>query len=1614
MNFRTTGNCSFELGNEHREQQEMPLTRYQIRNEYGLADPELYKAADKDDPEALLEGVAMAGLVGVLRQLGDLAEFAAEVFHDLHEEVISTAARGHGLMIRVQQLEAEVPSIEKAFLSQTNHSSFFTSAGLDWHPNLQSEQSLVARGDLPRFVMDSYEECRGPPRLFLLDKFDVAGAGACLKRYTDPSVFKVERSNIEPQREKKIRKVKKKGPRGRNGGTPEIGPTSHTKLHQLFLEERIESCFNDPSRLVKLKKRQFNGCVDSKNGKSYMEKFLETPSPEHKMVYEASVAAPTLHSISDNTNELGLRILDITMVSPASKSPGRVSTCSSCIAQEEELKRPINGDVSGDEIFKMPESTADDEIETTSNLQMVVVENHLEYGERKTGSSIDGYRSDEVISEVDNYVDALATMESEIETDNEPRSRTVNLGKQESDANAEHLETQAQLSDSQSFVNSSGSDDGISSFKRERSSFSCSDTVSSSVDNIQYDSEETAKVLPSLPKECTVDIENMPCNPDYTSHSHESNADEHGALDDTSIHEERMSKSEVPGDSRILDSNSPRPLLDPESCSSPSLLVEPKLYKKSSTDLVSSSQTSSTETDLDCDKDVHLDVPSKAVSSANHTISSEGYHIRDREGVNVDATSENSLYLSNALGQDVEIETVEKVGDTMLPKEYQDDRTIDKQEIESSPSLLPSETSCVSTNDSLGNKYNVIALKGDDNIVAAEAKYEDLPLAVDLLQTQDLKDDNIVAEANYEDLPLAADFLQTHDLKDQVEKVADDVLLVEDGTAETDVTYSVRDANIVDMTRAGDDGKVTIFTHADDISEEQKICYPNDTVPEHLNSREFVETVIPEGVTLPSTSVLSHDEITSPGDLDHGDSMNYSNFATGKVQADKVDSLNCSDVVTEKAQADEVVNSVNCSELMTEKVRADEVVDSVTCSNIVTEKVLSEEVVDFVNCSDVVTDKVRVDEIVVQGDDVVTSTSNVAKTATIAEVIPTNLYHSSDEENVNTDKLPTGARQADGFAYDADPPTSIDANRVVTTSLDDILSTSENMKSDLLENHLGLENSYPDQNEFKDASDYSGNKVNHIEVANAPLNSKDVSISGYPGSVIDDLSFDPKSLERRNLESEPNSSHQGDLKEGIEFISPRPLFFSSAIETSSGPSPVLQAKHEERELVQADIGVSNSSLLEQQTPGQLDEEKVELAQSSDPVQQDQSSKCIASEATIQAGHSLSDLYIQHPIGELNVTGRTTDTLQPVLPSYILLPEVPQVSLNEMPPLPPLPPMQWRLGRIQQAFPAPSRSEDPLKSILPSKAEEKVICLESSNAAPFQPENPYPCYQDSKLTYISGNMVHNTMQPSPFSLQLPMISNENYEYSSATMEKQYKNPTSTLSPMPKENPEHDSLKSDGEKVQSDLELPSLAPTNGDANCKSDSESSYGQSFQPFSYSASEIVFKPDIPQHVSQDFEGGQRNFHAMMTPPLFMMNEQSRDNLPTKEEELTSSSNTALMPSTSGVGMPNGNPPTSSKLLRPRSPLIDAVAAHDKSKLRKVSDRILPEIGPKVDERDSLLAQIRTKSFSLKPAVATRPSVQGPKTNLRVAAILEKANAIRQALAGSDEDDDSDSWSDSE
>ncbi|XP_076928720.1 protein SCAR1-like [Bidens hawaiensis] len=107
----------------------MPLVRVQVRNQYALGTPDLYTDTNREDPKALLDGVAVAGLVGILRQLGDLAEFAAEVFHGLQEQVLITSSRSHKMVQRVHAVEAALPPLEKAILAQRSHLHFAYTAG---------------------------------------------------------------------------------------------------------------------------------------------------------------------------------------------------------------------------------------------------------------------------------------------------------------------------------------------------------------------------------------------------------------------------------------------------------------------------------------------------------------------------------------------------------------------------------------------------------------------------------------------------------------------------------------------------------------------------------------------------------------------------------------------------------------------------------------------------------------------------------------------------------------------------------------------------------------------------------------------------------------------------------------------------------------------------------------------------------------------------------------------------------------------------------------------------------------------------------------------------------------------------------------------------------------------------------------------------------------------------------------------------------------------------------------------------------------------------------------------------------------------------------------------
>lgn len=53
-----------------------------------------------------------------------MSRFAAEIFCSLHDELMTLGARGHALHLRIQQLEDELPGVEKALLSEPNQLRF--------------------------------------------------------------------------------------------------------------------------------------------------------------------------------------------------------------------------------------------------------------------------------------------------------------------------------------------------------------------------------------------------------------------------------------------------------------------------------------------------------------------------------------------------------------------------------------------------------------------------------------------------------------------------------------------------------------------------------------------------------------------------------------------------------------------------------------------------------------------------------------------------------------------------------------------------------------------------------------------------------------------------------------------------------------------------------------------------------------------------------------------------------------------------------------------------------------------------------------------------------------------------------------------------------------------------------------------------------------------------------------------------------------------------------------------------------------------------------------------------------------------------------------------------
>ncbi|CAH8389280.1 unnamed protein product [Eruca vesicaria subsp. sativa] len=398
----------------------MPLVRVEVRNVYGLGKTELHRDVNREDPKAVLDGVAVSGLVGILRQLGDLTEFATEIFHGIQEEVILTSSRSNKLKMRLKQIEATVPSIQKAVLAQTNHIQFAYTGGLEWHPRIPNGQDYFVYDDLPQFIMAPYDDCRDPPRLHLLDKFDINGPGSCLKRYSDPTHFK------RSSRASKLPEIKKKKslPRSRD-------------------ISRVASMANQSDRKT-LTSLSFSGRTSSSKTASTMETESKSDLQDHRSFsFDSRSGGEKLKGVSTSSRFTpGPRTIASVLSESESEdenddsppSQGLTAGGSSCVSWHEKAE------IVETNALKIETDEAPDVMDTNAELE--------EHGEVETvqdikprGMEMDS--EDETASEEDDFVDALYTIDSESDNDQEVQKKISNeIIEEEFDNNVCEQETE--------------------------------------------------------------------------------------------------------------------------------------------------------------------------------------------------------------------------------------------------------------------------------------------------------------------------------------------------------------------------------------------------------------------------------------------------------------------------------------------------------------------------------------------------------------------------------------------------------------------------------------------------------------------------------------------------------------------------------------------------------------------------------------------------------------------------------------------------------------------------------------------------------------------------------------------------------------------------------------------------------------------------------------------------------------------------------------------------------------------------------------------------------------------------------------------------------------------
>ncbi|KAK4795875.1 hypothetical protein SAY86_028201 [Trapa natans] len=1432
---------------------------------------------------------------------------------------MTTAARGHGLMVRIQQLEADFPPVEKALLLQTNHSLYYSNAGVEWHPQLQMEQSLIAQGDLPRFIMDSYEESRAPPRLFLLDKFDVAGAGACLKRYTDPSSFKVETvpdnlPSFEVQREKKARKTKKKGTRWRNGETPDSTTASHVKLHLLFMEERIENAYNDPARRVKLKKQPMHRSpFDSKSVKSCMEKFVESSSPVSRTIREVTVVPSSLKWTQNDSSEPDLDVVEVNTTNPVKDAlqENGIDILSDHVLQGKHFMDNI-------EDFEPIVCGKTDEVSSTCH---TAVDKELVVGrEGDRESSVDGFHSDEMASEVENYVDDVAAIESELDiSESRPTHNMTSFAKCEiySDAN-EDLEIQTENFALQSEGNAS--DSGNSSVKRSSSLLS-SDGESKMGGSTQFGNVGFSEVLP-LPGSTIIDSGNL--LHDQLPHSKE--AFSIGSKDDTLYTGKYIEDNEIYDLREVSQTSSSADL---ESTSA-LLNAGSRSHMGSEQDETSSDYMSHATRLSGSDETREHLFYSPIPASDDVTIQSKGDNLAAKcisvdelEVGNLNVCSLDMKHSSDNLDLTSRSESRNGEPDTGDGAENRDKFLLRK---ESPQSSLPLEeqhkfSPHTGVDESANITFSSVLLPPDsDSVQASDVEEESgdtLIAPMVCLEVSNVSPEEQVHAKNHELLDEAVKEANLSDFDVQHKR------------GEVEISQTLIGENIGNLTqnKEAGGGELGASFHPD-ISFAVNVdnSIPDDLMLTRVNL-EDTRTVANEPQFL----------IEEPKFL---------------VEAEKVTlhEENLQEVNNEKEER-------SCKEATHDRDDADSLTCNFKAVDVVTVPVIPSHDDDSL-LDDLVTQEVQAGVI----GDSETSLANIG-------VVP------QEKVNLYTAESPCWVKEVGSKVNEVEVAKDIDS--VPAVDSDFIAHGNDGIL-------IG----------FSGSSLYEQNKDGSFCDIGTTTTGSEQGEANHTLLMMENIVSSQNSLL-----VDPAAASDGLLKLLVDepAIGPHPAGDATFRSQNLPPIEVQQMNILNQEI----FLLPKSEAVLDYGSGMQDEVNYSKFQNSTGAShiighQDGDIQSVnSSNKGKHEGCSiklLEDFSIRQPSLTESSHGSTSNT---GLHKSILLPEIGEVRVSEMPPMPPLPPVKWRIGRTQSV---PSTQERKSHTFGQGFSPVLKPSLDKENT-----QTGYPAFEAGAPPARSLSLspmcpeTENSAQIYPCALQVQSLDNYLVVHSTGMNVNPLQGsvwPEATLNKLP----EKVSLTSDAKLMH---ESPLSQSAGGNISSEQHPQSPMVKPTLP----VDQMLLETDTEfKYLQENVE----NVDEKDCSDLKKTRQEQEDPLNSHEETEESADPWALPSSNGGKlnGILIGNIP------RPPKPLIDAVAAHDRSKLKKVAERVRPHIAPKQEERNSLLEQIRTKSFNLKPATVTRPSIQqGPQTNLKFAAILEKANAIRQAFAGSDEDDDPDSWS---